>query len=237
MEWCPVCCTRHDDGAECPGQVLATGPERRGRTFLAVEGAHVERYAVLIAEAGRLWRARIMTFPNMLWSVPGGRGTIKFVGPTATDAERRAVAFIEERCRARGSRLSETGETVEAGRVDPERFELQSPSRSKEERHARSIRIRFGEQGAVESARTADLSYGGLFVITERPVPAGRTIKMVLELGEYSIPLAGKVAWVRVRPEGGRPSGMGIELLQAPPLYVRYVKGMKQEEPKTEQEV
>ena len=71
-----------------------------------------EVYGILVAEAGEHWRARILTYPNMLWSIPGGRGTIKFVGASAQDAERQAIEFIREHCRKRGFKLLEEEEAA-----------------------------------------------------------------------------------------------------------------------------
>ena len=100
--WCTVCCTRHTPGAECPGTLLATGPERHAHKFsVAQKDGRLEYYGVLIAEAGDYWRARVFTYPNMLRSVPGGRGTIKFAGATAKEAETRAIEFLHEHCEAR----------------------------------------------------------------------------------------------------------------------------------------
>ena len=231
MEWCPVCCSRHAEGSSCPGPLMATGPERHGRRFQIAQGSRVEQCGVLIAEAGEHWRARILTYPNMLWSVPGGHGMIKFAGSTPDEAERLAVAFIREHSEARGLSLTEAGEVVAAGRVEPERDPGKSPRRAKEERHPTVCPIRFGEKKAIEAARTGDLSYFGLFIITDKLLLQGRRLKMMLELGSYTIPLTGKVAWVRTRVEAGRPVGMGIQLIQVPQFYTRYVDAVKEGEP------
>ena len=63
----------------------------------------IEVYGALVAPAGRLWRARILTYPNTLWAIPGDGGPMKFVGGTPQAAERQAIAFIEEHCAKRRS--------------------------------------------------------------------------------------------------------------------------------------
>ena len=78
--WCPICQTQHATRKDCPGEVLASGPERHGWRVLVRTPTRAEVYGVLIAESEDRWRARVVTYPNMLWSVPGGRGTLKFVG-------------------------------------------------------------------------------------------------------------------------------------------------------------
>ncbi|TDI48453.1 MAG: hypothetical protein E2P01_05350, partial [Acidobacteria bacterium] len=72
--WCTVCCTRHRPGRDCPGNLLATGFERHARKFVVAHDNRLEYYGVLIVESGEYWRARIFTYPSMLWSVPGARG-------------------------------------------------------------------------------------------------------------------------------------------------------------------
>ena len=72
----------------------------------------------------------------------------------------------------------------------------------------------------------ADLSRGGLFIITDKPIGAGQSIKMLLELDQYSVPLVGKVAWNRLRSEQGRPAGMGVQLKNPPHLFARYVRSL-----------
>jgi hypothetical protein len=60
-----------------------------------------EAIGVLLAPSHDVWRARILTYPNVLWAAPGGRGAIKFVGDTPAEAEARAIKFVEEHVRAK----------------------------------------------------------------------------------------------------------------------------------------
>ena len=223
--WCSICQTRHTDPTKCPGELLATGPERHGLRIKVLARHRTEVYGILVAEAGEIWRARILTYPNMLWSIPGGRGTIKFVGESAQDAERQAIDFIREHCRERGFKLLEEQDPeVESQPCSSEASTLKSPQGSKEARHLRSLVIRFGENKAENAAMTSDLSAGGLFIVTDRPLPEGRSLKMLLSMDSYTIPLLGKVTWVRSKAEQGRPVGMGVRLLSPPGLYIRYIR-------------
>jgi uncharacterized protein (TIGR02266 family) len=227
--WCDVCCTRHVRREDCPGNLLATGPERHARKFMSSDKHRVEYYGVLIAEAGEVWRARIFTFPNMLWTVPGGRGTIKFVGASAQEAERRAVEFLREHSSSRGHRLVDATDAVPAGRVRSEQADVLDPHGGREERHPCKVAIRFGEEKATRTATTANLSVGGIYIATDHPLPKGRRVRMRLELAQYTIPLAGTVAWVRTRAEPGKPVGMGVQLHHPPSLYARYVIAVKEQ--------
>lgn len=203
------------------------GPERHGWRVVVRVGTRAEVYGVLVAECRERWRARILTYPNMLWSVPGGRGTMKFVADTAQEAESQAIEFILQHCRARGYQVADESPAVASEPVHVERATGEPPPRgSRDSRHLRSMVIRFGEERTDTVGMTSDLSRGGLFVISDRPLPAGSTIKMLLELEQYSVPLVGKVAWHRDNAEQGRPAGMGIQLKNPPHLYARYVATM-----------
>ena len=47
--WCTVCCTRHAPGGDCPGSLLATGPERHVRKFAAMTKDKAgEYYGILV---------------------------------------------------------------------------------------------------------------------------------------------------------------------------------------------
>jgi len=223
-EWCLRCCTRHGPGADCPGELLATGAERHGRRVTVAAGARNEDYGVLIADCQGIWRARIVTYPNMLWSVPGGRGTMKFVGATPQTAERAALDFIQQHCRSRGYKIVAEAEAVESGAIDHEYAARRQGRGAREERHLRRLPVRFGAERPDQTATTADLSRAGLFVITDRPLSTNRAVKLRLELGGFAVPLEGRVAWVRLKAEGAdRPVGMGLELDNPPPMYVRWV--------------
>jgi uncharacterized protein (TIGR02266 family) len=185
-----------------------------------------EVYGVLIAEAHEYWRARILTYPNMLWSVPAGRGTIKFVGRSAQEVEVKALDYIRDHCRARGLKIEEVLDPVETDELDAESAAIQAPRQAKEVRLQRSLPVRFGVEKATERARTSDLSGGGLFVQTDKPLPRGVELKLLLKLDSFTIPLTGKVAWVRIQDEPGRPRGMGVQLHDPPSMYGRHVRAL-----------
>jgi hypothetical protein len=227
--WCSVCQTRHASRKDCPGELLATGPERHGWRVLVRAGARAEVHGVLIAEVGDRWRARILTFPNMLWSVPGGRGTLKFVGDSARKAESQAIEFILEHCQQRGYQVTEEIPEVDSGPLNNEEGAKGGRVRpAGDVRYLRSLVIRYGEEKPDRLGMTADLSRGGLFIVAERPLAAGQSIRMLLELDQYTVPLMGKVAWQRAKAEQGRPAGMGIQLRNPPHLYARFIRSLEE---------
>jgi hypothetical protein len=71
---------------------------------------------------------------------------------------------------------------------------------------------------------TADLSEEGMFISTPVPLDPGVSIVVHLELEGNTVPLRGLVMWNRVRREPGRPVGMGLRLVNPPPVYLRYVR-------------
>ena len=227
--WCAVCCTQHLSGPVCPGELRATGPERFGRRIQARSADRAEIYGVLIAEAGALWRARVLTYPNMLWSVPGGKGTVKFVGDSPQEAEKKAVAFIEQSCKAHGYPVIERVAQAESATVPEEAADRERPRGAKDARHLRFFEVQFGAEKPATRAVTTDLSQCGLFVATDQPLAAGSTIHLRLELEEFTIPLLGQVAWARRREEQGRPAGMGVHLRNPPALYVRFVRELEKQ--------
>ena len=226
--WCTVCCTRHTPGRDCPGNLLATGPECHGRKFSVAQDNRLEYYGVLIAEAGDYWRARIFTYPNMLWSVPGARGTIKFAGATATEAEAQAVEFLREHCEQRRYSMQDAADDPQAGQVEEENADQAAAKGRRQERHPCKVPVRFGEEKATQVATTANLSKGGIYLATDKPIAKGKRVRMLLDVQAYTIPLVGTVAWVRLKEEPGKPKGMGVQLQQPPALFQRYVEEVQE---------
>jgi hypothetical protein len=71
LAWCSVCGGNHQSPKECPGELRATGPERHGWRVTVDTPYGFEAYGVLVAPSVELWRARIITYPNVLWMVRG----------------------------------------------------------------------------------------------------------------------------------------------------------------------
>jgi len=229
MDWCQVCGTRHPPGIDCPGELLATGKERYGARITVLTEMREEVYGVLIAESDDRWRARILTYPNMLWSAPGVRETIKFVGSTPQEAESQALEFIREHCRLRGLKILPMIRDAESGVIEREYAEVQTPRGAREERHLRVLSVRFGHPRPNIEAKTTDFSNGGLFIATDRPFSQGREVRLVLEIEGYTIPLRGSVAWVRGKADQGRSPGMGVQLVEPPPMYLRIVGQLEEQ--------
>lgn len=66
-----------------------------------------------------------------------------------------------------------------------------------------------------EPLAVANLSLGGFFVASERPLIAGQIVSLWLLVGGREIPLFGKVAWVNEREAPRHPSlppGFGVSI-------------------------
>ncbi len=214
-EWCPVCCTPFENRHVCSGSLLATGHERHAWRVHVETPFGLQAFGVLIAPSDDLWRARILTYPNVLWTIPGGGSSIKFAARSSEQAERLAVAHIEAHISEKGY-LRRDPAFHEGPRSRPHRLQASK-------RKSWALTVRFGSERPLLDGTTVNLSREGLFVGTPRPLEAGSSVRLRLDAGSYTFPLRGIVIWNRRQAESGRPLGMGIRLVDPVPGYPRYV--------------
>ena len=226
LAWCAVCGTSHARPKDCPGDLRATGPERHGWR-VAVETPHgIEAYGILVAPSVDLWRARILTYPNVLWTIPRGGSTIKFVGATPQAAEARAVAFVEAHVRARGYVRRDGIDPVVAGRIRGE-SSRGAAATAPALRKVRAIPVRFGTGPSLFSAMTGNISESGLFVATFAPLHPGLAIRVLVDLDLGALGMRGEVVWARRRIVLGRAVGMGVKLISPPSPYLEFVRELR----------
>lgn len=185
-----------------------------------------EDVGVLIARTRGRWRARIVTYPNVLWTAPGGRTTLKFVSDTAEEAERQAVAFIQGHCARRPS--AARGMLVQVATA-AERFEFPAKPSSSNlagKRWRVALPVRYGELRASDLGATANVSAEGMFIAAASPSEAGSPLRILVEVRGCTMHLRGLVMWSRRRPEGRRPAGMGIRLLLTPAPWASFVESI-----------
>jgi uncharacterized protein (TIGR02266 family) len=75
------------------------------------------------------------------------------------------------------------------------------------------IEIDVAIEGAAHqiNAQTADLSEGGLFVLTDAPIPIGTHVMMSFKLPNgAALSVLGVVKWTRERHDDSRPPGLGV---------------------------
>ena len=221
--WCSICGSSHAKSEDCPGDLRATGPERHGWRVAVETPRGIEAYGVLVAPSYDLWRARILTYPKILWTIPGGSSTLKFVGASARDVEAQAIAFIQGHMRARGYKPRSVPDTVRPGGVPAEaRPGVKAPG--PELRKIRSLPVRFGSGPTLFSAMTVNVSASGLFVNTLVPMDPGLGVRVFMSLDVGAFGMRGEVVWNRRRPMLGRPAGMGVRLIAPPHGYVDFVR-------------
>jgi len=224
--WCPECCTRHDPRGTCPGPLLATGDERAGWRITVETKTGLDAIGVLVAPCGTRWRARILTYPNVLWTVPGGSGAMKFAAASPQEAERLAIAFIKAHCIERGWRRRDEVVVATLGSFADERApDAVAPSPAR--RRLRSFPIWFGLLVPTIEATTANVSETGLFISTTRLLDPGASVLMRLDLYTFRVALRGQVVWSRGSNEPGRPAGFGVRLVDPPAMYVRFVETLR----------
>jgi hypothetical protein len=226
QRFCRVCGTEHADPANCPGELRATGTERPGwRVNVETPFGH-EAIGVLLAPSRDQWRARIVTYPNVLWSAPGGRGTLKFVGNTREEAEAQAIAFVEEHVRAKRYLRRDGLAVANVAPVSEPAGNVARPLFIAVRRKTRCLPVRFGVDRAVTRGMTLNLSSDGMFVHVATPAESGGSLLVHLDLDGYTVPMRGLVMWIRRRPEAERPTGMGIRLSNPPPFYQSFVAAL-----------
>lgn len=223
QRFCRVCGTQHPGEAGCPGELRTTGAERPGwRIEVETPFGH-EAIGVLLAPSHDQWRARIITYPNVLWSAPGGRGTIKFVAGTPEEAESQAISFVEEHVRAKRY-LRRDGMALASDKLTTNlRAGAARPLSAAARRKSRCLPVRFGLDRAVSRGMTLNVSSDGMFVHAASPADSGRSLMIHLDLDGYTLPLHGLVMWIRRRSEPERPTGMGVRLSEPPPFYQSFV--------------
>jgi Tfp pilus assembly protein PilZ len=223
LAWCSFCGGHHETPKECPGDLRATGPERHGWRVTVETPYGLEAYGVLVAQSLELWRARIITYPNVLWMVPGGGVSLKFSGVTPQEAEASAVAFIDGHIKTRGYARRDAPDSPE---VSPYRAEAEANARAAKGpalRKMRALPVRFGAGPSLFTAMTGNLSESGLFVVTLAPFDPGTGLRVLLDLDTGPLGLKGQVVWQRLRPVSGRPIGMGVQLISPPEPYREFV--------------
>lgn len=191
---------------------------------------NMEAYGVLVAPIGDVWRARILTFPCSIWTIPGGGTALKFIAKTPQAAESEAIRFVERHCAQRGYTPRNGLELAAPGAPRP----ALQPGRAPivvEPRWPIVLPVRYERIGSNEgqlsiSAVTRNVSERGVFVQTPAPVEEGRDILLGIRLPADRYPLEGRVVWSRTDGDGGRPPGMGIRLVMAPPAYLEYIRSL-----------
>ena len=224
-QWCATCGTAHDGPRTCPGTLPATGAERPAWRVTVETPVGHEAIGVLLAPSHDVWRARIITYPNVLWTLPGGRGTIKFVGDTREEAEAQAIAFVEAHLNRK--RLVRRDGLAPVRAEAPAVAAPPAPAAfSAAQRRLVIIPLRWGHDRARIRGVTVNVSSEGMFIGAIAPETDGQSLAINLDLDGHTVSLRGLVMWNRSLSAPGRPKGMGVRLSEPPNVYQSYVSGL-----------
>ena len=72
------------------------------------------------------------------------------------------------------------------------------------------LEVRFESGEDLRSACLENLSEGGMFIASERPLAAGTPLQLSISVPSGKVRISGRVAWVRSMQSRSGPAGMGI---------------------------
>jgi uncharacterized protein (TIGR02266 family) len=86
-----------------------------------------------------------------------------------------------------------------------------SDDKRQHDRIAVTLQVSYLSKGDLQKDLVTNLSPGGLFVRTSKPLDPGTDVDLEVLLADEDTPIhvRGKVAWLR--PVPGQPAGMGIQ--------------------------
>lgn len=83
--------------------------------------------------------------------------------------------------------------------------------------------VDFGSENNFYSARTRDISVGGLFIECDVALPIGTRLRVELKFLKKQLRAEAEVAWVLVG-EGEQAVGMGVRFTDLPPAAVKNIE-------------
>ena len=224
VRWCNTCCTQLSGEHNCQGELNATSSEQHGWRVNVDTPRGIEAYGVLIARSTTVWRARILTFPNVLWVVPGSHSTMKFVGRAPKQAEQQAIDYIKHHCESLGFEIRKDVVLAEAGQVEAKPIESEGQTgRDAAPRKLHRFPVQFRVRRKDELGVTDNISESGMSIITSTPASSGTEVQILMTIDGDHIEMKGSVVWSRKRSQLGRPLGMGIHFTDPPPEYRSFV--------------
>ena len=101
-------------------------------------------------------------------------------------------------------------ETLEERLGDRLRSLLATVERRAHFRFSSHLEVCFGSGDELRSACMENVSEGGIFVATDRPLPAGTPLRLKVTLPDGAVDMTGRVAWARSAANEMGPAGMGV---------------------------
>ena len=97
---------------------------------------------------------------------------------------------------------------------------------SERRQHARlsiAVEVDFGSENNFYSARTRDISVGGLFIESDVALPIGTRLRVDLKFLQKQLHAEVEVTWVLLA-EGGQPAGMGVRFVDLPAAATKNIE-------------
>ncbi len=86
-----------------------------------------------------------------------------------------------------------------------------------------AVEVDFGSENNFYSARTRDISVGGLFIEWDVALPIGTRLRVDLKFLQKQIHAEAEVTWVLVG-DGEQVVGMGVRFLELPPASTKNIE-------------
>ncbi len=86
-----------------------------------------------------------------------------------------------------------------------------------------SVEVDFGSENNFYSARTRDISVGGLFIECDIALPIGTRLRVDLKFLQKQLHAEAEVTWVLLG-EGDQPAGMGVRFVDLPPSATKNIE-------------
>jgi uncharacterized protein (TIGR02266 family) len=87
-----------------------------------------------------------------------------------------------------------------------------------------AVEVDFGSENNFYSARTRDISVGGLFIECDVALPIGARLRVDLRFLQKRFQADAEVTWVLLG-EGKESVGMGVRFLDLPPPAIKSIEG------------
>ncbi len=86
-----------------------------------------------------------------------------------------------------------------------------------------SVEVDFGSENNFYSARTRDISVGGLFIECDIALPIGTRLRVDLKFLQKQLHTESEVTWVLLG-DGGQPTGMGVRFVDLPEAATKNIE-------------
>jgi hypothetical protein len=105
----------------------------------------------------------------------------------------------------------------------------------KDIRIKKNFLVNISSNGFEEVGLTANLSRGGLLLVTTHMIPSHSDIGILIAVGNDIFDVHGEIRWMVLSPKdpySNTPNRVGVKIKEAPKEYFDFIENFIQEEPK-----